>query len=92
MAVAFLEFEGTVYGIPVGEARVIRANLRDAHSELELLIEVLGNEIAGDARKVPLDGVAAQAVWDAMKPMNPLHGVPEHSFYALYEALQAKFG
>jgi hypothetical protein len=89
--VAVLIFNQTEYPISLGEARVLRKNIKEQHPELALLIEVLGNEIAGDAQRLDLDGIAARAVWDAVQVMNPPYGSWDPGFHRLYEALRIEF-
>lgn len=90
-SIVVFEFQEAEYQIPVGEARVIRKNLKDQHPEQSLLIESLGNAIAGDSTVIPLEGVAAQVVWDAVQPMNPPHGTFGPPFSRFYDAVRAKF-
>jgi len=91
-SVVVFEYRWRSYALPLEEARAIRDNLEAMHPEQVLLIEAVGNSISGGGATTGLHGYAAQAVWDAMKPMAPPHGTPSPPFDQLYVVLKAVLG
>jgi hypothetical protein len=86
------EYRWMSYSLPIGEARAIRDNLKAMHPEQTGLIEAVSSSISGDEATTGLDGLAAQAVWDAMQPMAPPRGTPSPPFDQLYVVLKAVLG
>jgi hypothetical protein len=91
-SVVVFEYRWMSYSLPIGEARAIRENLKAMHPEQTGLIEAVGSSIGGGGTTTGLDGLAAQAVWDAMQPMAPPHGAPSQPFDQLYLVLKAVLG
>ena len=91
-SVVVFEYRWRTYSLSLGEAHAIHESLKGMHPELTRLIEVVGDSISGDAAAIGLDGLAAQAVWDAMQPMARPNGISSPPFDQLYDMLKAVLG
>ena len=91
-SVVVFEYRWRTYSLSLGEAHAIHESLKAMYPELTRLIEVVGDSISGDEAAIGLDGLAAQAVWDAMQPMARPNGTPSRPFNQLYDMLKAVLG